>query len=189
MTNFLTRRHFLSLAGAALSYTLVPAPVRAAGKSDTLIICFSRTGNTAAMASFLSEFTGADILQIEPKVPYAASYSDMTYIARDEKRRGARREIATPIPDLSPYQTIFLGTPYWWGGISVPMYTFLLDHNLAGKTVAPFITSASSDPESALEEMKGLIKNAHVLEHFYVPGDEARSAKADMAAWVKRLKV
>lgn len=152
-----------------------------------IVIYYSRTGNTEALAKRIAERTGADTLRLDVKTPYAPNYGDMTDIAREEVRSGARRELSTVIPDLSGYDTVFLGTPYWWGSISVPMNTFLLDHNLAGKTVAPFITSGSSSPEGALSRMKTLCPQATFVEHFYVPGSGAKGAGAEIDAWLKRL--
>ena len=57
-------------------------------------------GNTAYLAERIHAETGAPILRIEPKVPYAPRYSDMTDGAREEIRKWSRREIKTKIPDL-----------------------------------------------------------------------------------------
>lgn len=162
-----------------------PQSAKATGKA--IVIYYSRSGNTDALAKMIAERTGAETLRLEVKNAYAPDYGDMTYIARDEVRSGARRELSTTIPYLSAYDTVFLGTPYWWGSVSVPMNTFLLDHNLAGKTVAPFITSGSSSPDGALSRMKALCPKANFVEHFYVPGSGAAGAKADIDEWLKKL--
>ena len=78
----------------------------------------------------------------------------MTYFARDERSRNARREIATAIPDLSAYDIVVIASPYWWGGYSIPMRTFLMDHPLDGKRVLPICVSASSSPEGAWADVR-----------------------------------
>ena len=111
----------------------------------------------------------------------------MTYVARDEVQRKARRELKTPLPDLTSFDTVFLGSPYWWGSLSVPMATLLMDENLAGKTVYPFITSGSSSPQGALDRIRELCPQAKIGAHFYVPGAEAADADNDVAAWLKKI--
>lgn len=113
----------------------------------------------------------------------------MTYIAREERREGTRREISTKIPDLTPYDTIFLGTPYWWGGVSIPMRTFLMDHPLDDKTVVPFVVSGSSSPEGAWEDIRKYCPKAKILEGFHRTQSEASGCEADLKAWLQSLKL
>ena len=116
----LSRRHVMQLAAGALaSVGLVRGSLAASG-SDTrakaIIIYFSRTGTTKGLAEAAAAATGADLLELTLKEPYADDYSAMTGIARSERANNARREIAAAIPDLSGYDVVVIGSPYWWGG-------------------------------------------------------------------------
>lgn len=100
-TKFISRRTFLTGVSAAAIAAASPALFAAPKpKAKALIILFSRSGNTAYLAERIHAETGAPILRIEPKVPYAPRYSDMTDGAREEIRKWSRREIKTKIPDL-----------------------------------------------------------------------------------------
>lgn len=125
-------------------------PTLRAAQSKSIVIIYSRTGSTEQLARWIAEETKSDYLKLELVEPYAESYGAMTNIAREERASGKRREIKTTIPDLAAYDTIWLGSPYWWGGYSVPMLTFLKDHPLEGKRVLPFCTSGSSSPDGAV---------------------------------------
>ena len=184
----ISRRVFLQTAAACGALAACAGKVAlAADAGKSIIIYYSRSGNTDALAQMIAAATGAPTLRIDVKEPYAASYGDMTDIARDEVRRKARRELKTVIPDLSGYDVVYLGSPYWWGSLSVPMATFLMDHDLQGKTVYPFITSGSSSPRGALARIAELCPKAKIGEHFYVPGSDAAGAKADVEAWLKKI--
>lgn len=189
----ISRRVFLKGAaagGAAAAFGLsaaAPAAAAAVDPAKAIIIYYSRTGSTEAIAEVIAKETGARVLRIDVKDPYAASYGDMTDIARSEVRRKARRELSTTIPDLSGFDVVFLGSPYWWGSLSVPMATFLMDNNLAGKRVYPFITSGSSSPAGALSRIRELCPKAEVGEYFYVPGSQASGAADDVKAWLKKI--
>ena len=108
----MTRRTVL-VAATALATISRAGFAAAADKGRSIVIFYSRTGTIKGLAQSVAELTGAETLELALEQPYAANYSDMTYIAREERQKGARREIATTIPDLTSYDTIFLGTPYW----------------------------------------------------------------------------
>lgn len=174
------------LATAVAGSTLLSAGYAFASGKKSIVIVYSRTGNTLELARAVQKATGADFVQIEVDKPYAANYGDMTYIAREEKRQHARREIKTQIPDLSAYDTVYLGSPYWWGGLSVPMWTFLSDHHLDGMTVYPFITSGSSPADGAIAEIRELCPKAKVMPEFHTTSSDLGSASTDILQWLNR---
>lgn len=47
-------------------------------------------------------------------------------------------------PDLSKYDTVFIGAPIWWGIAAWPVNAFVEGADFKGKTVVPFCTSMSS---------------------------------------------
>lgn len=186
----LSRRSVLAGSAAATLAAILPSAfttsTQAGEGGKSIVIWFSRTGSVEQLAHWAVEATGADQLKLELVEPYAESYGAMTDIAREERRTGKRREIRTTIPDLSGYDTIYLGSPYWWGGLSVPMLTFLADHNMAGKTVKCFVVSASSGPSGAWADLKRLCPNATIPEGFHTTERSVSGAKAEFEAWLKK---
>ena len=179
----LTRRQAIAVMGLAAA----GGWAQAAESTRAIILCYSRTGNTLRLARALQKETNAELVVIEPKEPYAESYNAMTHVARDEKQRRARREIKTAVPDLADYDTVYLGTPYWWGGMAVPMWTFVSDHPMAGKTIRPFFTSGSSSPDGAMKELKELCPQAALAECFHADSGSLATAETDIAVWAKGL--
>lgn len=118
----LSRRHVMQLAAGALaSAGLVRGSLAASGsntRAKAIIIYFSRTGTTKGLAEAAAAATGADLLELTLKDPYADDYSAMTGIARSERANNARREIAAAIPDLSGYDVVVIGSPI--GGEACP---------------------------------------------------------------------
>lgn len=184
-----TRRGCIRAALAAAALPAAFGSVEAAGPSRSMVIVYSRTGETLAIARMIAEATGAELLRIEPKEPYAGAYSDMTSIAREEKRQGRRREIATAIPDLSRYERIYIGSPVWWNGLSTPMWTFLRDHPLEGRTVATFHSSGSSSASASRREAEALCPKARFIGRpFLSSGGGAADRKAEVRAWLGTLE-
>ena len=187
MSISLTRRGMLTAVLSTTSVCLFAGKAKSAAASDTVVIYFSRTGTTANLARKIAAYTKADCIELKLQKPYAKAYSDMTDIARNERRSGARREIATVIADLSGYKNVFIGSPYWWGGISIPMRTFLSDHPLAGKRVMPFVVSASSSPEGAWADIGSICQEAVIEEGFHVTESNAERADEKLNKWLVRL--
>lgn len=192
-TPSMTARRTLLAAGAASTMVaLVPGAVRAATEAQSgasgrsIVIFFSRTNHTAMLAERAAEKFGCELLRLELREPYAPNYGDMTDIAREERRSGKRREIATVIPDLTPYDTVYLGSPYWWGGISVPVMTFLADYSLAGKRVKPFVVSASSGPSGVWADLRKLCPEAKLEAGFHTTESSLEGSLDEFDAWLAK---
>ncbi len=116
--------------------------------SKKLVAYFSASGVTAKVAETLAEAIGADIFEIEPKVPYTEV--DLNWM--DKKARStiemsdpaSRPEIAVKRDNMKDYDTIFVGFPIWWYVAPAIINTFLESYDLTGKTIIPFATSAGA---------------------------------------------
>ena len=128
-----------------------------------IVVYFSRTGHTKPLAEYIRDELNADIYEIEAKVPYTDD--DIKYYTdcradREQKDPSARPEIAGELPDLSKYDTVYLGYPIWHGQAPKIIYTFLESVNVSGKTVIPFCTSASSPVGSSADNLHSLAPDA-----------------------------
>lgn len=129
------KRLILSLVAAlALSVSSIEA--------KDLVVYFSATGNTKAVAEEIASQTGADILRIEAAQPYAANPYDDSDRVKDESYNDKRPGVANlPSADfIAQYDRIFVGSPIWWHQPAMVVCTFLEAFDLTGKTIVPFFT-------------------------------------------------
>ena len=91
-------------------------------------------GNTAKLAKVIAEQTGAELFEIVPVVDYPQSYDECLEVATAEQREGVRPEYVGDIENWDQYDTVFIGYPIWWGEIPNIVYTFMENHDFAGKT-------------------------------------------------------
>jgi len=156
--------------------------------SDTLVIYFSRTGNTEKIAEYLIELTNADSYVIEAAVPYSDAdikYQDDNCRANKEQNdKTVRPEIANPIESIDSYDTIFLGYPIWWGQEPRIIDTFLESYDFSEKTVIPFCTSGSSGIATSEKNIADLVPIGKQLEGKRFP---ASATKGDVKEWVYTL--
>lgn len=118
--------------------------------SKTLVVYYSATGSTKAVAETIAQTANADTFEIIPVEPYTSADLDWTdnnsrvsVEHNDESKRNV--ELANTTPDnWEQYDTVFVGYPIWWGIAAWPVDGFITANDFTGKTVIPFCTSASS---------------------------------------------
>lgn len=161
-----------------------------ASGSHVLVVYYSATGNTEAVAQTIAEATGGDLFAITP----AELYTDDDLNWTDENSRVSREyadeslrdvALATTTPDnWDSYDTVFIGYPIWWGIAAWPASSFVEANDFTGKTVIPFCTSSSSgigDSGTLLAEAAGTGD--------WQEGERFRSGASadDVTAWVASL--
>ena len=118
-----------------------------AGK-DKLVVYFSATGTTKAVAEQIAAITDADLYEIQAAQPYTEAdlnwhdSSSRTSIEQNDKN--ARPEIGSEAVPLDGYTTIYIGYPIWWGEEPRILDTFVEAYDFTGVTLIPFCTSSSS---------------------------------------------
>lgn len=84
---------------------------------NALIVYFSWSGNTEAVANEIQTQTGADIFEITPAEPYTDDYNALLDIAQEEQANDARPAIAGTVEDFAQYDVIYFGFPKMQYGI------------------------------------------------------------------------
>lgn len=65
---------------------------------------------------------------------------------------------------MANYDVIYLGFPIWWYDLPTPVWTFLEEYDLSGKTIIPFFShNGSSGGANSLNRLKELASGADVL--------------------------
>ena len=116
--------------------------------SNVLVACFSATGNTWPLAEYAAAYLNADLFRIEPTIPYTnadLNYNDADCRANQEMNdETSRPALAATVENMAQYDTVVLAFPIWLGQAPRLIETFVEAHDLSGKTVLTFCTSASS---------------------------------------------
>ena len=128
-----------------------------------LVAYFSASGVTAKVAETLAEAIGADIFEIEPKVPYMEA--DLNWMDKNARSTiemnnpASRPEIAMKRDNMKDYDTIFVGFPIWWYVAPMIINTFLESYDLTGKTIIPVCNLGrqryGQDQRKALAKLQG----------------------------------
>lgn len=122
------------------------------------------SGNLQVMANEIKNRTNADIHSIVISKPYNPNYSDMVLVAKNEIDNNIKPELVTKIENIEQYDTIYIGTPVWYGVLPPAMNSFFAEYDLSGKTVISFGIHLGSRWGSMINEMKSAEPDAKFID-------------------------
>ena len=167
-----------------------PEDSQSGESGGVLVVYYSATGNTEAVAGYIAEATGGDLFELEPAEPYTDAdlnwtdeNSRVTLEHEDESLRDVEL-VADTVDNWDSYDTVFIGYPIWWGIAAWPVDTFVEANDFTGKTVIPFCTSSSSGLGQSGELLAEMAGTGDWLE-----GQRFRSSASqeDVTEWVASL--
>ena len=160
--------------------------------SNVLVVYFSATGSTQAVAQTIADTLEADIFEIEPSDPYTSedlNWTDAESRVNAEHEDISLRDVALvsdSVENWDSYDTVFIGYPIWWGIAAWPVDSFVSANDFTGKTVIPFCTSSSS----------GLGESGQLLEELAGSGDwqegqrfRSSADAEEVVEWVNSLEL
>ena len=145
-----------------------------------LVLYYSQTGNTQAVAEQIANLLGADQEEIVAVQPYDGDFQATIGRCLQERQAGILPEIQPLNVNPADYDIIFLGYPVWFGTYAPPVITLLGQLDLSGKKVVPFCTFGSGGLDSSVRDLQAAQPGADIL-----PGYGVRAAR--MAAVPKEL--
>ena len=167
-----------------------PEDSQSGESGGVLVVYYSATGNTEAVAGYIAEATGGDLFELEPAEPYTDAdlnwtdeNSRVTLEHEDESLRDVEL-VADTVDNWDSYDTVFIGYPIWWGIAAWPVDTFVEANDFTGKTVIPFCTFSSSGLGQSGELLSEMAGTGDWLE-----GQRFRSSASqeDVTEWVDSL--
>ena len=158
--------------------------------SHILVVYFSATGTTKGVAEKLAEGLSADLYEIVPQEPYTGAdlnwnnSKSRTSIEMDDP--ACRPAIAGELPDLTAYDTLFIGYPIWWGDAPRIVSSFMENVDLTDKTLAVFFTSGSSGLGSSMKHLEQQSGAGSWLEGKRFT---SRATVEELVSWAKSLGI
>lgn len=172
--------------------TSTPDASEPTGDGNVLVVYYSASGNTEAVAGYIAEATGGDLFAITPAEPYTSddlNWTDENSRVSQEYADESLRDVkltTTEVENWDSYDTVFIGYPIWWGIAAWPTDSFVEANDFTGKTVIPFCTSSSSGLGQSGELLAELAGTGDWME-----GQRFRSgvSQEDVSEWVDSLEL
>ena len=159
---------------------------------DILVVYYSYTGNSKRVALDVASKLHADILELEPEIPFLDDYDA---VVKGWQNNDVKRDVEIkPIDgDFTKYSKIVLITCTWWYGISPVMKKFLKEYDLSNKDVlvassnAGWLGHSFKDyqvllPNSTIKGELNLVFSAHEGER-----DKMITTDSEIDEWLSKI--
>ncbi|CZQ91529.1 flavodoxin [Trichococcus ilyis] len=154
----------------------------------TAIVFYSLSGNTKKVAEEIRRQTGGDLFEIRTAEPYPQSYTRVTELVQEQRGSGTLPDVQ-PMPiRLGDYDTLFIGSPIWYGDSALPLQKWLEENSLAGKKVAAFFTSGGSSTAGAMADLRGRVKGAKMSEGLWILDARSKNVSRKVTDWLGRIR-
>jgi flavodoxin len=144
-------------------------------------------GNTELIARWIQDEVGGDMFLIQTEKPYPLNYDETVKRGEGENEDSVHPPLASNVENLDDYDTVFLGYPVWAYDIPMPVYSFLDEHDLSGKTVVPFGSSGATSISRVAEAISEIYPDATVLEGITVNHNQVLDAQPAIVEWLTKL--
>jgi len=173
------------LLAAVVLAAVVACGQKKEAKPKVLVLYYSQTSMTKAVAECLAEKLGADLEEIVPVEPYSGSFEETIARGREELDN-ARFPALQPLnSDIASYDVIFLGYPIWFGTYANPIASLIETVDLKGKQIVPFCTFGSGGLESSTTELALKLPDSEILPPYGVRAARIDAAPAEIERFLK----
>lgn len=152
-----------------------------------LVVYYSLTGHTKDIAEQIAVKTGADIFEIKTVETYSSPSVYMK--SKQELTSKNYPKLQENLPDITKYDTIFVGGPVWWYTMAPALYSYLKVTDFGGARVVPFSTQGSNFG-SFYKDFADMAKNAQILpsENFNNIDEKYKEQVSNkINAWLNKL--
>lgn len=108
----------------------------------------------------------ADTYEIRTVNAYPEDGHETAVISQEERRTGNLPELVDDLPDISSYDTIYIGGPVWNSYMPTPLENYLEQTDFTGKTVIPFSTSQGSGQRGFQNDFDERIQNPQTIGEY-----------------------
>ena len=150
-----------------------------------LVLYYSQTGNTGAVAEAIAERLGADKEEVISITPYDGDFQATIDRCMKEREEGTLPEVEPLKANLADYDVIFLGYPIWFGTYAPPMAAMIKAIDLTGKKVVPFCTFGSGGLDSSIRDLKAAQPEAEILDGYGVRAARTAAIPTEIDRFLK----
>ena len=152
----------------------------------SLVVYYTRTGNSRFVAETIAAEVGADIEEV---VDLKKRSGILGYLSGGrDARQGKETEIAPTKKSPADCELIIVGTPIWAGKPTPAITTYLKKNDLSGKKVAAYFSQGGKKPQG-IDQVKALVPNSHWMGELSITNSLSNKEECEkqIAEWCKTL--
>ena len=121
-----------------------------------LVAYYSLTGKTEQVAQAIAAASGGELYRIEVAKSYPSDAKERRAILNAEIEENFLPPLKATMVNPGDFDIIFLGSPVWANHLSLPVKSFLVQYNLAGNHVIPFVTHSGGGKGQSFNDVAEL---------------------------------
>lgn len=152
-----------------------------------LIIYYSYEGNCEQITKAIQEEIDADVLCIKPKKEKKTKSLYRFIWGGMQVYMTKKPELEAYEVDFDKYDTIFIGSPVWFGTYAPPINTFLSENNIKNKNIGLFICSGGNK-RSTFSNFENVLEGNRIIgevEFIYPIKNGIEKAKQKAKKWAR----
>ena len=136
-------------------------------RSKTIVIYFSRSGNTEVMAYTIAEVKRGKLINLVAE-DYKIGFRGWINAMIDARK--TTTVIKPEKVDLTEYDTLYIGAPIWLYSPAPPVFEFVSKNDLTGKKVILFNSMNSKFEQKYIDKFKNMVeeKRGEFIKHICV---------------------
>ena len=177
---------YVEIMLAACSSKKAETPTEIVSPNMYLVLYYSQTGATKAVAEEFQKALDANIEAIELTEAYPTDFQETLNKVREDAELGKTPEIKPLKSNLKDYEVIFLGYPIWMGTYASPIITLLSNIDLSDKKVVNFCTFGSGGLIASTNDLKEAAPGVNVLASYGVRNARVSAAPDEINQFLIR---
>jgi flavodoxin len=153
----------------------------------SLVVYYSLDGHTRFIADMIAGETGSDVYELQPVGAKSRSGFAKYFWGGKSVMFNEKPKLQKPIPDITQYDLIFIGTPIWASSFAPPIRTFLSKAPLQLKKLMLFASSGSGDAKKCFDKMQAALDKCDIIGEidFKEPtAHDTEPIKKQVKAWL-----
>lgn len=154
-------------------------------KNSTHVVDGKVLGNVEYVAGLVASRTGAEVFRIDTAEPLPRDHDTLEELALKWQEAGERPKLKKLVSNIADFDTVFIGYPIWWYDLPMPLYSFLEQHDFAGKTVVLFSVHGGSQLSGTDDVITKLLKDSTVVSNaLTISRSDMDDSADDVQSWL-----
>ncbi|MFH1722548.1 MAG: flavodoxin [Candidatus Altiarchaeota archaeon] len=157
---------------------------------SSLVVYFSKTGNTKFVAEEVFKASGADIEEIVEEEKRKDGFISYMMAGRDGMMK-KKTKIQKTQKNPDNYETIYIGSPVWGFNLAPAIRSYLDKNKIKDKKLALFCTMGGTGDKQLFSSIKELIPENQILGELSIKESDLKDKekiKEKIAQWVESIQ-